>query len=155
MHGDLQAVDNAIKLLFKEGLLQTPAWDAAAADVRQIISSQLQPLLSQVKQAAASLHDQMTREQLAFGQLALQQLPRQLAQGAPATLLLTYTSAALAYACNNCSVYMHSAAAWCQGAAMTCPGLCYLLSSLELGLTTTIKLWLQHPPSSVCKFVAT
>lgn len=77
----MQALDSSIKMLSKNSMLQKPAWEAAAAEVRQLISGQLLPLLGQVQTAAGGLHDHMAREQLAFSQVALQQLPRQLAQG--------------------------------------------------------------------------
>ena len=80
-HTRLQALDSSIKVLSKNGMLQKPAWEAAAAEVRQLISGQLLPLLGQIQTAAGELHDHMAREQLALSQIALQQLPRQLAQG--------------------------------------------------------------------------
>ena len=77
----LQALDDTTRLLFKQSLLQQPAWEAAAAQVRQLISDQLLPLFGQVKAAAAGAHDHMACEQTAFNQVALQQLGCQLAQG--------------------------------------------------------------------------
>lgn len=70
-----------MKRMFKENMLHKPGWEAASSEVKQLISIQLVPLLAEVKGAAAGLHDHMAQEQLAFEQVALHQLPRQLASG--------------------------------------------------------------------------
>ena len=69
------AMDGLIKLLFKENMTNKQRWEAAAADIKQFVSDQLIPAMGQVSKETCAMHDWMVREQAAFAQVELHQLP--------------------------------------------------------------------------------
>ena len=89
------AMDDLIKLLFKENILNKQQWEAAAADTKQYLSEQLIPAMGQVCKETRAMHDGMKREQAAFAQVELQQLPTYCAHGE-----VVCDSLYLDYACN-------------------------------------------------------
>ena len=81
------AVDTLIKLLFKENMINKQRWEAAAADTRSFLSDQLVPAMEQVSKEACIMHNWMTKEQAAFSQVALHQLPAHSAHGEPFAIM--------------------------------------------------------------------
>ena len=75
------AMDDLIKLLFKENMVNKQRWEAAAADMKQFLSDQFVPAMDQVSKETNAMHDWMMREQAAFAQLELHQLPTYCAHG--------------------------------------------------------------------------
>ena len=74
-------MDDIIKALHKENMLHKHRWDTARADTKHYLSSELLPVVDQVSSAAAAMHDCMAKEQAAFSQIELSQLPLQSASG--------------------------------------------------------------------------
>lgn len=75
------AMDDFIKLLFKENMVNKERWQAAATDTKQHLSAHLLPALGQVSKEVQNMHDCMVREHAAFAQAQLHQLPTFFAQG--------------------------------------------------------------------------
>ena len=75
------AMDNLIKLLSKENMINRQQWEAAAADTKTFLSEQLMPVMDQVSREASNIHNWMIKEQAAFSQVALHQLPAHSAHG--------------------------------------------------------------------------
>ena len=69
------AMDDLIKLLFKENMMNKQRWEAAAADTKLFLSDQLMPAVGHVSKEAHAMHDWITREHTAFAQVELNQLP--------------------------------------------------------------------------------
>lgn len=88
------AMDDLIKLLFKENMVNKQQWEAAAAETKQFLSDQCIPALGQVSKETHAMHDWMMREQAAFAQLELHQLPTYCAHGevTSESLYLEHTS---------------------------------------------------------------
>lgn len=75
------AMDDLIKLLFKHNMVNKQQWEAAAAEAQQFLSEQIVPAMGQVSKEAHTMSDWMMREQAAFAQVQLHQLPTYCAQG--------------------------------------------------------------------------
>ena len=88
------AMDDLIKLLFKENMVNKQRWEAAAADTKQFLNEQLIPAMGQVSRETHAMHDWMKREQAAFAQVELHQLPTYCTHGEVIceSLYLDYTS---------------------------------------------------------------
>lgn len=74
-------MDALIKLLYKDNMWNKQRWEIAAAETKHFLVTQLLPATNQVKHAASAMHNCMAREQAAFDQLVLHQLPRQSVSG--------------------------------------------------------------------------
>lgn len=75
------AMDALIKRLFKHNMVNKQQWEEAAAEAKQFLSEQIVPALGQVSKEAHIMNDWMMREQAAFAQVQLHQLPTYCAQG--------------------------------------------------------------------------
>ena len=75
------AMDDLIKLLFKENMVNKERWQAAATDAKHLLSAHLMPALGQVSKEAQAMHDCMVREHAACAQVPLHQLPTYCVQG--------------------------------------------------------------------------
>ena len=75
------AMDAVIKLLSKENMLNKQRWEAARTNTQQFVKEQLLPATTQVCKEVTAMHEWMAREQAAFAQVALHQLPTSCAAG--------------------------------------------------------------------------
>lgn len=75
------AMDDFIKLLFKENMVNKERWQAAATDTKQHLSAHLAPALGQASKEVQNMHDGMVREHAAFAQAQLHQLPTHCVRG--------------------------------------------------------------------------